>query len=99
MGLDKVVARRLADEHLARWRAGTTYAELAHRDEHRSSDDLEVTEAGVTYRVNRTVWQESGDRAYTMAVKVSQAQGRGLFRSSVVRTGRLRADGSFVDEV
>jgi hypothetical protein len=99
MGLDKVVARRLADEHLARWRDSTTYAELAHRDEHLSSDDVEVTEGGVTYRVNRTVWRESGDRAYTLAVKVSEAQRRGLFRPSVIRSGRMRPDGSFVDEV
>ena len=98
MGLDKMVARRLADEHLARWRDSTSYAELAYRDEHRSSDDVEVTEAGVTYRISRTVWQESGERAYTMAVKVSQAQRRGPFRSSVIRSGRMRPDGSFVDE-
>jgi hypothetical protein len=99
MGLDRSVARRLADQHLARWRDSTSYAELAYRDEHRTSEDLEVTEAGVTYRVSRTVWQESDDRAYTMAVKVSRAQGRGLFRSSVVRTGRMRPDGSFEAEV
>jgi hypothetical protein len=99
MGLDKVAARRLADEHLARWRASTTYAELAHRDEHSSSDESEVTDGGVTYRVVRTVWRESGDRAYTMSVKVTEAQRRGLFRSSVLRTGRMHPDGSYTDEV
>lgn len=98
MGLDKVVARRLADEQFARWRASTTYAELAHRDEHSSSDDSEVAEGGVTYRISRTVWRESGDRAYTMTVKVSEAR-RGLFRSSVIRSGRMHPDGSVTDEV
>lgn len=99
MGLDKVAARRLADEHLARWRAATTHDELAYRDEHSSSDDTEITEGGVTYRISRTVWRESGDRAYTMMVKVSEARRRGLFRSSVIRTGRMHPDGSFTDEV
>jgi hypothetical protein len=97
--MDRVVARRIAADQLARWRATTSYAELAHRDEHASSDDSEVTEAGVTYQVTRTVWRASGDRAYTMAVKVREAKRRGLFRSSVIRTGRMRPDGSFVDEV
>lgn len=99
MGMDKVAARRLADEHLARWRASTNYAELAYRDEHSSSEDTEVTQGGVTYRVSRTVWRESGDRAYTMAVRVSEARRRGLLRSSVTRTGRMLPDGSFTDEV
>ena len=99
MGLDKVAARRLADEHYSRWCASTTYAELTHRDEHSSSDDSEVTDGGVAYRISRTVWRESGDRAYTMTVKVSEARRRGLFRSSVIRSGRMHPDGSVTDEV
>lgn len=98
MGMDKVAARRLADEQLARWRAATTYGELAYRDEHASSEDSETVAGGVAYRISRTVWRESGDRAYTMAVKVSEARRSGLFRSSVMRTGRLHPDGSYTDE-
>lgn len=99
MGLDKVAARRLADEHFARWRAGTTYDELAYRDEHSSNDDSEVTDGGVAYRISRTVWRESGDLAYTMTVTVREARKRGLFRSSVIRSGRMHPDGSVTDEV
>jgi hypothetical protein len=55
MGLDKVTAHRLADEHCSRWCASTTYAELIHHYEHWSSDDSEVTDAGVAYRISRTV--------------------------------------------
>lgn len=93
--MDKDVARRLADQRLEEWRQSTTYDDVLQRDLTSSTDDRQVTEGGVTYRVDTTIWREQHDTAYTLHVKVSELNGRRFFGGSVARHGRLHPNGTW----
>lgn len=94
--MDKAAAGRLADDQLEQWRRTATYADLAYADDNSTSSKCEVTHEGVAYLVESTVWREQGDRVYTMAVRVTEVEGRKFFAKAVNRYGRMHPDGRYV---
>lgn len=94
--MDKEVAKRLAEQRLEEWRGEATYADLMDRDRTGGTDDREtIGPDGVTYRVMCTVWKEQHDDAFTMHVKVREANGRRFFGGSASVAGRLYPNGSY----
>jgi hypothetical protein len=95
--MDKHVAGRLADTHLAEWGRRVEYTELAWADDNESTTSREVVEDGVHYTVQSTVWREQGANVYTLGVRVTETGRRSLFGKAVSRFGRKYPDGRFVE--
>jgi hypothetical protein len=95
--MDKQVAQRLAEQRLAEWSGSVSYGDLAWANDNESSTTQQVSEGGTDYTVESTVWREQGAQAFTMGVRVTEADGRSFFRKAVSRYGRMYPDGRFAD--
>lgn len=94
--MDKAAAARLADARLSEWSRTASYHDLVWADNNRSSTTQQISDGGVDYTVESTVWREQGENVYTMAVRVTETGRRSVFRKAVSRFGRMFPDGRFV---
>ncbi|OZG27748.1 hypothetical protein BH683_017960 [Williamsia sp. 1138] len=95
--MNKEVAGRLAQGRLEEWARAVSYDELVWADNNESTTRRQVSEDGVDYTIESTVYREQGANVYTMAVRVSEVEKRSFFRKSVSRYGQMFPDGRFVE--
>ncbi|WP_143695394.1 hypothetical protein [Williamsia sp. 1135] len=95
--MDKGAAGRLAEGRLEEWSRAVSYDELVWADNNESTTRRQVSQDGVDYTIESTVYREQGANVYTMAVRVSEVKKSSFFRKSVSRYGRMFPDGRFVE--
>jgi hypothetical protein len=96
VAFNKVIAGRLADEVLARWRAAATYTDLAQME---AEGDKRLTqlvaEDGRRYNVVEYTLSDGFDGSIRMVVAVDDGGWSAL--GPLVRDEIMRPDGSFID--